>query len=172
MLRACFCTDDALYGLRVYVNDPTRAGATSLEVPLRLPRLLQLDDDSAYVGLVAAGMPGLRLESWSFQVKKRQSMQQQSLPPPPPTTSGGIVSRAIDLSTTNESTADEGSYDGWAALQMQYTVQWPLHLVLAREALRQYNRVFSILFSVKRANFEVSPSMIHCLEMLQRNFLD
>lgn len=34
-------------------------------------------------------------------------------------------------------------------------LEWPLHLVLTRETMETYNRLFRLLASVKRANLEL-----------------
>lgn len=34
-------------------------------------------------------------------------------------------------------------------------LEWPLHLVLTREAMQTYNRLFRLLASVKRASLEL-----------------
>jgi hypothetical protein len=47
---------------------------------------------------------------------------------------------------------------GWDRLRMNYVVEWPLHLVLTREALAEYGRLFALLFAVKRAAIELEQA--------------
>ena len=37
----------------------------------------------------------------------------------------------------------------------RYDVPWPLHLVVGEEAFASYNKLFSRLLSVQRANYEI-----------------
>ena len=42
-------------------------------------------------------------------------------------------------------------YDGWDVLSLEYTVPWPLGLVLTKDSMRRYNQMFKYLLRLKRA---------------------
>ena len=42
------------------------------------------------------------------------------------------------------------------ALQVEYAVEWPLHLVLTRDALASYSRLFALLWATTRT--QVGPT--------------
>lgn len=52
---------------------------------------------------------------------------------------------------------------GWKCLSLQYSVPWPLHLILSEKSLEDYNRVFQFLITVKRTQL-----LLHKLWALQK----
>ena len=42
------------------------------------------------------------------------------------------------------------SLDGWDALELEYRVPWPLGLVVTRDAIARYNRMFQYAFRLRR----------------------
>lgn len=43
----------------------------------------------------------------------------------------------------------------WRLVPIDGRLEWPLHLVLTRETMHTYNRLFRLLASVKRASLEL-----------------
>ncbi|TRY67652.1 hypothetical protein TCAL_05867 [Tigriopus californicus] len=52
---------------------------------------------------------------------------------------------------------------GWKCLTLQYSVPWPLHLILSEKSLEDYNRVFQFLITVKRTQL-----LLHKMWALQK----
>ena len=44
---------------------------------------------------------------------------------------------------------------GWKCLSLQYSVPWPLHLILGDKSLVNYNQVFQFLLTVKRTQLNL-----------------
>ena len=56
----------------------------------------------------------------------------------------------IELNTPKDNFKQEIKQPGWNNLSLNYTVPWPLHLILSPKVLSKYNEVFRFLLLAKR----------------------
>eukprot|EP00898_Chlorokybus_atmophyticus_P000917 jgi/Chlat1/1826/Chrsp138S02145 len=55
-----------------------------------------------------------------------------------------------DKPSTSDTGEDVPAYDAWDCVSLTYKVEWPLQLLLTKEAMARYNTVFQYLFRLKR----------------------
>jgi len=107
----------------------------NLKFQVSLPTAMQVEGAGAYIGVIAAGDSMISLVEWDYtshtSVKASSSIQ------------NSLMNRRLE------------NQNLWMGLQLEYTIDWPLHLILTQEVLQQYNKVFSFLFYVKRVQYEL-----------------
>lgn len=50
------------------------------------------------------------------------------------------------------------AYDGWDGLALEYSLAWPLHLLLTPDVMAQYGALFRFLLRLKRASAELDAA--------------
>lgn len=90
----------------------------------------------------AAAAVAVTVHDWTF------SLQSDTHAPPP--SAGGVASthassleRFLDASTS------------WDGLEAGYMVEWPLHLILTRDAMTAYSKLFGLLWATTRTTVEL-----------------
>eukprot|EP00903_Cladosiphon_okamuranus_P017746 g16336.t1 len=129
--------------LMVFVNDPGRSGSPVLSLKLDLWTLIELGGGRAFVGVSAEGAWRTTLRQWDFHLGGASAGGKVALGPLGGVGSGPRVEEMLE------------AMDSWSGLCLQYRLEWPLHLVLTRETMKTYNRLFRLLASVKRASLEL-----------------
>eukprot|EP00752_Nemacystus_decipiens_P015142 g13489.t1 len=129
--------------LMVFVNDPGRSGSAVLSLKLDMWRLIELGGGRAFVGVSAQGPWRATLRQWDFHLGGASALGKMALGPLGGVGSGPRVEEMLE------------AMDSWSGLCLQYRLEWPLHLVLTRETMQTYNRLFRLLASVKRASLEL-----------------
>ncbi|CAM9832246.1 unnamed protein product [Ectocarpus sp. 12 AP-2014] len=132
--------------LMVFVNDPGRSGSPVLSVKLDMWKLIELGGGHAFVGVSAEGPWRTTLRQWDFHLgcsSAAVGKPQTSLGPLSGVGSGPRVEEMLE------------AMDSWSGLCLHYRLEWPMHLVLTRETMQTYNRLFRLLACVKRASLEL-----------------
>ncbi|CAN0154421.1 unnamed protein product [Scytosiphon promiscuus] len=140
--------------LMVFINDPSRSGSPILSVKLDMWKLIELGGGRAFVGVSAEGPWRTTLRQWDFHLggapatstdHLRTVISGQARGPGPlgGVGSGPKVEEMLE------------AMDSWNGLCLHYRLDWPLHLVLTRETMQTYNRLFRLLAPVKKASLEL-----------------
>ncbi|XP_059625659.1 gamma-tubulin complex component 4 homolog [Cornus florida] len=112
-----------------------------LMVPFHLAAIKTIGDEDKYFSRVS-----LRMPSFGIMVKPSQV----DLPKAKAYTNG-------DSGALSETFSDM-SLDGWDAIALEYSVDWPLHLFFTQEVLSKYRRIFQYLLRLKRTQMELEKS--------------
>ncbi|CAB1118482.1 unnamed protein product [Ectocarpus sp. CCAP 1310/34] len=132
--------------LMVFVNDPGRSGSPVLSVKLDMWKLIELGGGHAFVGVSAEGPWRTTLRQWDFHLGCSSTTVGK------PQTSSGPLGGVRSGPRVEEMLE---AMDSWSGLCLHYRLEWPMHLVLTRETMQTYNRLFRLLACVKRANLEL-----------------
>ncbi|CAM9404819.1 unnamed protein product [Chrysoparadoxa australica] len=133
---------------RCYLNDSERRNPPMLTVEIAVDEALQLHGGGAYLGVTAGGDIPIYLLRWEF-ASAEQVLDVQNMLPLREDADLAALRRSKHVAAALEARAK------WAGLQIKYRAPWPLHLILTVDALHQYNRLFALLFSIKRVSLEV-----------------
>ena len=109
---------------------------------------------SAFAGISAEG--GCRLLRWSFIPRESRTPSMvfaNKLSKIHNTQS--ILLKTVSKNVESKIAWLDGGDSSRGGLLLRYDVPWPLHLVIGEEAFVSYNKLFSRLLSVQRANHEV-----------------
>ncbi|XP_047332836.1 gamma-tubulin complex component 4 [Impatiens glandulifera] len=109
-----------------------------LMIPFQLASIKTIGDEDKYFSRVS-----IRMASSGIAVRSSQA----DLP------RAKIIG---DLSAFSDSS--ETSLDGWDAIALEYSVDWPLHLFFTQEILLKYCRIFQYLLRLKRTQMELEKS--------------
>lgn len=112
-----------------------------LMVPFQLAALKTIGDEDKHFSRIS-----LRVPSFGIPLK---STQRDS-----PNTSANADGELVGQSDTSL----EMSLDGWDAISLEYSVEWPLQLFITQEVLSKYQRIFQYLLRLKRTQMELEKS--------------
>ncbi|VFQ68641.1 unnamed protein product [Cuscuta campestris] len=112
-----------------------------LMVPFQLAALKTIGDEDKHFSRVS-----LRVPSFGIPLKTAQ----RDLPKPNANADGELGGQS-DASL-------EMSLDGWDAISLEYSVEWPLQLFITQEVLSKYQRIFQYLLRLKRTQMELEKS--------------
>lgn len=54
-----------------------------------------------------------------------------------------------------DSSVKTNQNDAWGGLSLDYTCEWPKHLILSTDTIEKYNSLFRFLFPIKRVQIEL-----------------
>lgn len=114
-----------------------------LMVPFQLAALKTIGDEDKYFSRVSLRMPsfGINVSTSQTEIAKKKINLDGSL---------GVLSHGI--------TSSEMPLDGWDAIALEYSVEWPLQLFFTQEVLSKYCKVFQYLIRLKRTQMELEKS--------------
>lgn len=165
--------DSALVKLHAGVSTPDATPSSATE-------------GGAAIGDEVGSLPSVSVSvhDWAFAVCADASLAPPTLAPSTsstatPTSATGssagstMFSRASLLSEPLQSTSMERQLDAstaWDELRADYSVEWPLHLVLTQDAAAQYNKLFGLLWKTKRTCVEIELLFPKFMEPQYRRF--
>jgi gamma-tubulin complex component 4 len=112
-------------------------GESDLMVPFQLAATKTIAEEDKYFSRVSLRMP-------SFGVTVRSSQ-------------ADMVRSKVSLTGKANLTSDT-SVDGWDAIALEYSVDWPMQLFFTQEVLSKYLKVFQYLIRLKRTQMELEKS--------------
>ncbi|VVB05581.1 unnamed protein product [Arabis nemorensis] len=112
-------------------------GESDLMVPFQLAATKTIGEEDKYFSRVALRMP-------SFGVTVRSSQADQA--------------RSKASLTAKANLTSDTSVDGWDAIALEYSVDWPMQLFFTQEVLSKYLKVFQYLIRLKRTQMELEKS--------------
>ncbi|KAG7634311.1 Gamma tubulin complex component C-terminal [Arabidopsis suecica] len=112
-------------------------GESDLMVPFQLAATKTIAEEDKYFSRVSLRMP-------SFGVTVRSSQ-------------ADMVRSKVSLAGKANLTSDT-SVDGWDAIALEYSVDWPMQLFFTQEVLSKYLKVFQYLIRLKRTQMELEKS--------------
>ncbi|XP_010431334.1 PREDICTED: gamma-tubulin complex component 4-like [Camelina sativa] len=113
-------------------------GESDLMVPFQLAATKTIAEEDKYFSRVSLRMP-------SFGVTVRSSQAEQ------------LARSKVSLAGKANLTSDT-SVDGWDAIALEYSVDWPMQLFFTQEVLSKYLKVFQYLIRLKRTQMELEKS--------------
>ncbi|XP_010504147.1 PREDICTED: gamma-tubulin complex component 4 isoform X1 [Camelina sativa] len=112
-------------------------GESDLMVPFQLAATKTIAEEDKYFSRVSLRMP-------SFGVTVRSSQAE-------------LARSKASLAGKANYTSDT-SVDGWDAIALEYSVDWPMQLFFTQEVLSKYLKVFQYLIRLKRTQMELEKS--------------
>lgn len=69
-----------------------------------------------------------------------------------------LYNRLFMKSWTFTSSYQANKQDAWSGLSLDYSIEWPLHLILGPDTIEKYNQLFRFLLPIKRVQLELQEA--------------